>query len=248
MGDVRGLWPIWLALSCAPVPQPSSQVPEAGSGPGPLQVRPQEEAAPVVESAAIEAPVAQVESLEAEASSQAGADSETVEVPEVSEKISKRILAVQELVRANSTKHGVDPALLNGMIWVESKFDPKARGPAGAMGLMQLMPKTAKSLAGRLERKSRPYDPDFNIDAGALYLARLLRRFEGDERLALAAYNRGVGRVAGWVEAGEDIPERTQGYVDRVLAARAWLPLFVQEQTRADTDEEGGGGRPNSSP
>ena len=135
----------------------------------------------------------------------------------------KRILAVQAIVATAAAEHEVDPALINGLIWVESKFEPRARGPAGAQGLMQLMPKTAAGLAKRLDRRRASYDPDFNIHAGALLLSRLLARFDDDVSLALAAYNRGTGIVAGWQEAGKPLPERTQGFVDRVLEARAWF-------------------------
>lgn len=135
----------------------------------------------------------------------------------------ERIYAVQEIVAAAATEHGVEPALINGVIWVESKFDARARGPGGSQGLMQLMPKTAAGMAKLLGRKRASYDPDFNIHAGTLLLSRLLDRFDGDVSLALAAYNRGSGIVAGWVASGEPLPERTQGYVDRVLEARAWF-------------------------
>lgn len=172
----------------------------------------------------------------ADAEADDNSDQESVPRPKLDPKLEKRILAVQPIVDEKSAKHGVDPDLLNGLIWVESKFDPKAKGPAGAMGLMQLMPRTARSLAGRLDRKSRPYDPDFSVEAGALYLARLLKRFDGDERLALAAYNRGAGKVLGWVEAGTPLPERTEAYVDRVLDARSWLRVFVREKGASSTD------------
>jgi soluble lytic murein transglycosylase-like protein len=132
-----------------------------------------------------------------------------------------RIAAVQDIVQAAAKAHGVDPTLINGVIWVESKFDPRARGPGGSLGLMQLMPKTAASLAKQLGRKRNSYDPDFNIHAGTLLLAQLLARFDGDVTLALAGYNRGAGTVAKWVSAGQPLPEGTQGFVNRVLAAKA---------------------------
>src|SRR5690606_35265224 len=135
----------------------------------------------------------------------------------------RRILAVEDIVAAAATEHGVEPALVNGGIWVESKFEPRARGPGGSQGLMQLMPKTAAAMAKQLGRKRASYDPDFNIHAGTLLLSRLLARFDGDVSLSLAAYNRGSGIVAGWVASGEPLPERTQAYVDRVLEARDWF-------------------------
>lgn len=133
------------------------------------------------------------------------------------------ILAVQDLVTAAATEHGVDPALINGVIWVESKFNRRAKGPGGSAGLMQLMPNTAKAMAKLLGRKRASYDADFNIHAGTLLLSRLLDRFDGDVSLAVAAYNRGSGTVAGWVASGEPLPERTQAYVNRVLEARSWF-------------------------
>jgi soluble lytic murein transglycosylase-like protein len=140
----------------------------------------------------------------------------------------QRIDAVQDIVQAAAKAHGVDPTLINAVIWVESKFDRRARGPGGSLGLMQLMPKTAAGLAKQLGRKRDSYDPDFNIHAGTLLLAQLLRRFDGDLTLALAGYNRGAGTVAKWVAAGEPLPEGTQGFVDRVLAAKLrFEPLAV---------------------
>lgn len=132
-----------------------------------------------------------------------------------------RIDAVQALVAEAAQAYGLDPNLLNGLIWVESRFRVRARGPAGARGIMQIMPRTGKSIARRIERRYRPYDPAFGIHAGAYYLDRMVDRFDGDEALGLAAYNRGPGTVAGWQSRGEPIPERTQAFVDRVLAARA---------------------------
>ena len=157
-----------------------------------------------------------------------------VEIPRMGDEMQARMIRLQPLIRAAAEKHEIDADLFNAVVWVESKFDPRARGPAGAQGLMQLMPRTAKGLAKRLERKARPYDPEFNLDAGGLYLHRLLARFDGDERLALTAYNRGVGRVLGWVENGEPFPEGVVKYVDRVMEARAWIPVFLARHESAD--------------
>jgi soluble lytic murein transglycosylase-like protein len=134
----------------------------------------------------------------------------------------ERILAVQTIVEAAAATRNIEPALIYGLIYVESKFEPKAKG-GDAKGLMQLMPKTAASLAKQLDRKTESYDPDFNIHAGALLIRKLLDRFDGDVELAIAAYNRGSGVVAGWIRDGVPMPERTQNYVNRVLRARAWF-------------------------
>ena len=211
-----------LGLACAKTPAPApSAAPEPTPAPEPVSVS---EPVPEVEPAPEPEPGAEAEPESAPAP----------DIPELSEKLVERVMKQQAQVQLYAAKHEVDPDLVNAIIWVESKFDPRAKGPAGAMGLMQLMPRTAGSLAKRLGRRSRPYDPDFALDAGCLYIHRIQARFEGDLRLSLAAYNRGVGKVKAWVEAGEALPERTAAYVDRVLAAKAWLPLLI---ARVQADE-----------
>ncbi|MCG8554066.1 MAG: lytic transglycosylase domain-containing protein [Proteobacteria bacterium] len=130
-----------------------------------------------------------------------------------------RIRYVQAIVRRAADRHGVEPSLVNGVIWVESRFQHKARGRRGPRGLMQIMPSTGKALARQLDRDYDPYDPDFNIDAGTYYLSTLLKRFDGREHLALAAYNRGPGRVGQRLRDGLPMPEHARRYVRRVLGA-----------------------------
>lgn len=132
-----------------------------------------------------------------------------------------RILAVQPFVAAAAAAHGVDPYLVNGLIWVESKFRPKAKNKSGARGLMQLMPTTAKALGRAIHRPAKPYDAEFSVHAGTFYLSRQLRRFDGDETLALAAYARGPGKVREWIDAGEPLPASIEGFVAKVQRARA---------------------------
>ena len=117
-------------------------------------------------------------------------------------------LRYQDLVADASRRHRVPVSLLNAVIAVESGFDPAAVSRAGARGLMQLMPATARDLG-----VDDPHDPVACIDGGTRYLGFLLRHFD-DEELALAAYNAGPGRV---VRAGgiPKIPE-TEAYVQRV--------------------------------
>lgn len=131
-----------------------------------------------------------------------------------------KILAVQPHVRAAAKKYKVDPNLINAMIWVESKFNPKARGPGGSAGLMQLMPSTARALAKQMGERSRPYNAEFNVRAGTYYLARMISKFDGNQRLGIAAYNAGPGNVRKWQKAGSGLPSRSQRYVAKVLAAK----------------------------
>jgi hypothetical protein len=145
----------------------------------------------------------------------------TASLDQFSEDEQARILAVQSIVAKAAAEQQLDPALLNGMIWVESRFDPKAKSSAGARGLMQLMPSTAAYLAKRMgESSARAYDPEFNVRAGALYLAEMKKKF-GDEQLAVAAYHAGPGNVKKWVESGQAFPEYSDAYVAKVMEARA---------------------------
>ncbi len=154
-------------------------------------------------------------------SAEPAASASLEQLEQFSEDERARILAVQAIVAAAASEHQLDPALINAMIWVESRFDPKAKSPSGARGLMQLMPATAAYLAKRMgEHNARAYDPEFNVRAGALYLAEMRQKF-GDEQLAVAAYHAGPGNVKKWVEAGQKFPEYSEAYVAKVMAARA---------------------------
>jgi hypothetical protein len=117
-----------------------------------------------------------------------------------------------EFIAAASQAHGVDPLLVKALIQVESGYRPKARSPKGAVGLMQIMPATAREYKVR-----NPFDPKTNIEAGVKHLKALLDRF-GTERteLALAAYNAGPGAV----EKFNGIPpyRETRNYVSRILS------------------------------
>jgi soluble lytic murein transglycosylase-like protein len=112
-------------------------------------------------------------------------------------------------IQSAADKAGIDPALLAALVKHESNFDPSVVSHAGAIGLAQLMPGTARGLG------VDPHDPQANLDGGARYLKEQLDRF-GSEELALAAYNAGPNRVA---QAG-GVPRiaETQAYVPRVLA------------------------------
>lgn len=114
-----------------------------------------------------------------------------------------------DFVVAHAQRHALRPELVRAVIQVESGYNPMATSPKGAMGLMQLMPATARSLGVR-----NPYDPEDNIRGGTAYLRQLLDKYEGNEQLALAAYNAGSGAVDRY---GTVPPYReTRDYVRRV--------------------------------
>ena len=106
-------------------------------------------------------------------------------------------------------RHAVEPSLIRAVIHAESAYAPEAVSPKGAQGLMQLMPGTARELA-----VLDPFDPNSNIDGGTLYLARLLDEFDGDWKLATAAYNAGPGAVRKY--SGVPPYDETREYVRRV--------------------------------
>jgi peptidoglycan lytic transglycosylase len=125
------------------------------------------------------------------------------------------------IVRGHASQEHLDPALLAAVIETESKFNADARSRAGAIGLMQLTPQTAKGIAqytgGTRFRLSDLTDPEINVRYGAWYLRHLLDRYRGNERLALAAYNAGEENVDRWQSAHEGIQfSETEDYVDRV--------------------------------
>lgn len=114
-------------------------------------------------------------------------------------------------IDAAAARHGVDPALLRGLIRQESNFDPSARSSAGATGLTQLMPATARSLG-----VTNALDPAQAIEGGARYLRQQLDAFGGDVAKGLAAYNAGPGAVNRF--GGIPPYAETQAYVRRVMA------------------------------
>jgi soluble lytic murein transglycosylase-like protein len=139
-----------------------------------------------------------------------------------------------------ASRHNVDPSLVRAVIKVESNFNPNAVSRKGAMGLMQLMPQTARQL-----NVVNPFDPQQNVDAGVRHLKRLMESYGGDVRLSLAAYNAGAGAVsrsAGIPRFGE-----TRKYVKRITAlyysgtAPGYRILSgpVHEPVREERDDRG---------
>jgi soluble lytic murein transglycosylase len=133
-------------------------------------------------------------------------------------------LAYEHVIAGHARNYDLDPALVAAVVYRESKFDPDARSASGAIGLMQLLPATAKGIAthtgGRRFVVSDLRDPEINVRYGAFYLRRLMRKY-GDKRLALAAYNAGQRHVDEWLAARKGIAfAETREYVDDVLELR----------------------------
>ena len=123
-----------------------------------------------------------------------------------------------ELIVEHSTRHGLSPDLVRAVIQAESAFNPVARSHKGAMGLMQLMPATAREYG-----VANPYDPAENVAAGVAYLRNLLDRYDGNEELALAAYNAGPTAVERY---GNAVPpyRETRDYVAKIRGTTGNTP------------------------
>lgn len=132
-------------------------------------------------------------------------------------------------IAAERLPHPVEPAMILAMIRQESEFDRAAVSPAGARGLMQLMPGTAKQVAASLDLPYSPdrltRDPAYNVKLGRAYLSKLLGSFDGSVALASAAYNAGPGRVREWLDTYGD-PRR--GRVDLI----DWIEMLPFAETR----------------
>ena len=127
-------------------------------------------------------------------------------------------LRYEHIVRGHADNYRLDPALVAAVIYQESKFRADARSDSGAVGLMQLLPETAKGIAARTGGSQFEvddlYDPEINVRYGSWYLRHLIDKYGTEER-ALAAYNGGQGNL----DRGVMYPE-TRHYVDRVLELR----------------------------
>ena len=139
-----------------------------------------------------------------------------------------------DIIALASAEHNIEPSLIRAVIFAESGFDSNAVSRAGAVGLMQIMPATAEYIArqrGIEFSQNMLLGPATNIDFGAYYLARLLRRF-GNQREALAAYNAGEGNVSNWRALDlERIPFReTRNYVVRVGWAQRVYRFLINEK------------------
>jgi soluble lytic murein transglycosylase-like protein len=138
--------------------------------------------------------------------------------------------AYDEVISEHSQANGIRADLVRAVIQVESAFNPFARSPKGALGLMQLMPATIRDFGVR-----NPFDPVDNIRAGVAYLRELLDRYQNNEQLALAAYNAGPGAVD---RHGQTVPpyRETQNYVAQInqISAR---PIEVRGNSIYKVDQ-----------
>jgi soluble lytic murein transglycosylase len=129
------------------------------------------------------------------------------------------------IVRGHAANYKLDPALLAAVIYQESKFRATVVSASGAIGLMQLLPETARGIALRTGgigfRDADLYNPEINVRYGSWYLRHLLDKY-GDETMALAAYNAGQGKVDSWLADGGGIRfAETRGYVQSVEHAKS---------------------------
>jgi hypothetical protein len=128
-----------------------------------------------------------------------------------------------QIIHQSSAQYGVDANLIHAVIQTESGYKSDAISTSGAKGLMQLMDATAASLGVK-----NSYDPQENINGGTKFLAYLLHKYDGNERVALAAYNAGPGRIdrlgisndAQLQEQYDELPQETQNYVRKVMGMR----------------------------
>jgi soluble lytic murein transglycosylase len=134
-------------------------------------------------------------------------------------------LEYEQLVRKNARVYDVDPTLIAAVIYSESRFKPRVVSEAGAIGLMQLLPRTGKWIAattgGEKFRVRDLYDPKVNVRFGSYYLGELLDKYDGNVRIALAAYHAGQTNADRWLAKDGEIgfPDTLQ-YVDNVLEAQ----------------------------
>jgi soluble lytic murein transglycosylase len=135
-------------------------------------------------------------------------------------------LRYEKAIREASEEYGLEPTFVAGVIYTESRFRPDVESHSDAYGLMQLLPQSARFIQRKSGIKGDYRDPKVNIELGTWFLGYLNDRYDGDERLMLAAYNSGEGSVDAWTsdegfDIEKDIPyKETREYVERALEAQ----------------------------
>lgn len=144
----------------------------------------------------------------------------TKETSSSKRRLAHRLAPYRELVEQLAPEYELDPVFVMAVIEAESGFDPQATSSVGAMGLMQLMPSNAKRFG-----LDDPYDPTQNITGGCMLLSRLMKRYEGDVAVVLAAYSAGDRHVK---RAG-GVPDFSKPYIARVVRAHARITALYKE-------------------
>lgn len=150
-----------------------------------------------------------------------------------------KALKFYPIIEYYSTQYNVDPLLVTAVMKVESNFNPDAKSKKGAIGLMQLMPQTAKEVATKYlninnYNEKELYDPDLNIDLGVYYVKILSDMFNNNINLVLASYNAGLGNVQKWKQENpiieydpEEMPfKETKNYVSKINKIYNTLKYF----------------------
>lgn len=148
-------------------------------------------------------------------------------------------LGYEETILDAAAENDAEPTLVAAVIRTESGFEPEAESSQGAYGLMQIQPETARFISERSGITGDYRAPRTNIRMGTWYMKYLQDRYNGDERLVLAAYNSGEGQVDEWIsegdlQVGREIPfEETRDYVEDVLEARdTYAELYGSDLNR----------------
>ncbi len=151
----------------------------------------------------------------------------------------KRWERVEDFFIEAAARFGVSAPMLAAMAWTESRFNTRAGSHAGAQGLMQFMPATGRWVGGKLRElgiikgEFDPWEPYHAVNGAAYHMARLIKRFGGDRRKAIGAYNAGAGRIAKGIW-----PEETLNYVNAVFAREKAMQAILRNCRRISEYEQ----------